>query len=58
MRVRPYPSGFDGDALENIGEDDGNRPANDEGENDVAGVFESFADTEQAVVEEQDGNFD
>ena len=57
MRVRPYPSSFDGHALENVREDDGDRPANDEGEDDVAGVFEGFADTEKAVVEEQDGYF-
>lgn len=58
MWVRAYPSGFDGYALENAREDGGDRPANDEGEDDVAGVFEGFADTEEAVVEEQNGNFD
>ena len=58
MRVRPNPSGFDGYALENAREDDGDRPADDEGEDDVAGVFEGFADTEEAIVEEQDGYFD
>lgn len=52
MRIRPYPSGFDGYALEYVGEDGGNSPADDEGEDDVAGVFEGFADTEEAVVEE------
>ena len=58
MRVRPYPSGLDGYALENVREDDGDGPANDEGEDDVTGVSEGFADTEEAVVEEQDGYFD
>ena len=58
MWVGAYPSGFDGCALENAREDDGDGPANDEGEDDVAGVFEGFADTEEAVVEEQDGDFD
>ena len=43
-----------GCALENVREHDGDRPANDEGEDGVAGVFEGFADTEEAVVEEQD----
>ena len=52
VRIRPYPSGFDGYALENVGEDDGDSPADDEGEDDVAGVFKGFADTEEAVVEE------
>ena len=52
VRIRPDPSGFDGYALENVGEDDGNGPAYDEREDDVAGVFEGFADTEKAVVEE------
>ena len=58
MRVRPYPSSFDGYALENVREDDGDRPANDKGEDSVAGVFKGFADTEETVVEEQDGYFD
>ena len=58
MGVRSYPGGFDGYALEDVGEDDGDAPACDEGENDVAGVFEGFADTEETVVEEEDGNLD
>lgn len=52
MRIRPYPSGFDGYALEDVGEDDGDTPACDEGEDHVAGVLEGFADTEETVVEE------
>lgn len=58
MGVGPDPGGFDGDALEDVGEDDGDTPAYDEGEDDVAGIFEGFADTEEAVVEEEDGDFD
>lgn len=58
VRVRSYPSGLDGYALKDIGEDDGDTPACDESEDDVAGVFEGFADTEEAVVEEEDGDFD
>lgn len=58
VRVRSYPSGFHGYALEDGGEDNGDTPAGDEGEDTVAGVFEGFADTEEAVVEEQDGDFD
>lgn len=58
MGVRPYPGGFDGYALEDVGEDDGDAPACDEGEDDVAGVFEGFADTEETVVEEEDGDLD
>ncbi len=50
--IRPYPSGLDGYALEDVGEDDGDTPACDEGENDVAGILEGLADTEEAVVEE------
>lgn len=57
MRVRSYPSGFDRYALEENGQDYGDTPARDESENDVAGVFESFVDTEEAVVEEEDGDF-
>ena len=52
MGVGPDPGGFDGYALEDVGEDDGDTPAYDEGEDDVAGIFEGFADTEEAVVEE------
>lgn len=58
MGVRSYPGGFDGYALEDVGEDDGDAPACDEGEDDVAGVFEGFADTEETVVEEEDGDLD
>ena len=52
MRIRPDPGGLDRYALENVGEDDGDTPARDEGEDDVAGVFEGFANTEETVVEE------
>ena len=54
VRIRLYPGGFDGDALEDVGEDDGDAPARDEGEEGVAGVLEGFADAEETVVEEQD----
>lgn len=58
MWIRPYPGSFEGYALEDVGEDDGDTPACDEGEEDVAGMLEGFADTEETVVEEEDGNFD
>ena len=58
VRVRSYPGGLDRYTLEDVGEDDGDAPACDEGEDDVAGVLEGFADTEEAVVEEEDGEFD
>lgn len=58
MGVRPYPGGFDGYALEDVGEDDGDAPACDEGEDDVAGIFEGFADAEETIVEEEDGDLD
>lgn len=58
VRVGSDPGGFDGYALEDVGEYDGDAPAGNEREDDVAGVFEGFADTEEAVVEEEDGYFD
>lgn len=58
MGIRPDPSGFDGYALEDVGEDNGDTPACDESEDDVAGVLKGFADTEKTVVEEEDGYLD
>ncbi len=52
------PGGLDGDALEEGGEDDGQGPGGHEGEEEAAGVFEGFGDAEEAVVEEEDGEFD
>ena len=58
VRIRPYPGSFDGYALEEDGEDDCDTPTNDEGEDNVAGVFEGFTDTEETEVEEEDGYLD
>lgn len=58
VRVRSYPGGLDRYTLEDVGEDDCDAPACDEGEDDVAGILEGFADTKEAVVEEEDGDFD
>ncbi len=52
------PGGLDRHALEEGGEDDGQGPGGDEGEEEAAGVFEGFGDAEEAVVEEEDGEFD
>lgn len=52
MRIRPDPGGFDGYALKDVGKDDGDAPACDEGKDEVAGILEGFADTEETVVEE------
>lgn len=58
MQIRLYPSGFNWDALENVGKDNSETPACDESGNDVARILEGFADTEEAVIAEEDGNFD
>ena len=58
VRIRADPGRFDGDALEDVGQHEGDAPARDEGEEHVAGVLEGFAHAEEPVVEEQDGYFD
>ena len=52
MWIRPDPCRFDGYALEDVGENDSDGPTYDDGEDNVASVFEGFADTEKTVVEE------
>ena len=58
VRIRTDPGRFDGDALEYVGQHEGDAPARDECEEHVAGVLEGFAHAEEPVVEEQDGYFD
>ena len=52
MRIGTDPRRFDGDALEHIGQHEGDAPGRDEREERVAGVFEGFAHAEEPVVEE------
>ena len=56
MGIRPYPSSFDRYALEDDREDNGDTPACDKGEDDVTGILKGFANTEEAVVEQEDGD--